>query len=61
MAAGFDGDAVFEEEQNFLAEFGFGLGVGDGDARSAGFEEKGRGHAGFAEADYENAFVFQVH
>ena len=36
VAAGFDGDAVFEEEENFLAEFGFGLGVGDGDAGATG-------------------------
>ena len=61
MASGFDGDAVFEEEQNLLAQLGFGLRVGNGDAGAAGFQEKGRGHAGFAEADYENAFVFQVH
>ena len=61
VAAGLDGDSVLEEEQNFFAKLGFGLGVGDSDTGSAGFEEKGGGYAGFAKADYEYAFVFQVH
>ncbi len=61
MAAGFDRDPMLQQEQDFIAKFGFGLGVRHRDAGAARLQEQGRGHARLAEAHDEDAFVVEIH
>ena len=61
MAAGFDRDAMLQQEQNFIAKLGFRLRIRHRDASAARLQKKRRGHARFAETDDQHVFVVQIH
>ena len=61
VAAGFDRDAMLQQEQDFIAQFGFRLGIRHRDAGAARLQKKRGGHARLAETDDEHAFVVQLH
>ena len=61
MSAGFHGDAVVEQDRYFLSELILRLGIRNSYLRALGFQKQRRGHARPAEADYEHAFVVDVH
>ena len=61
VSAGFDRDAVIEQDRNFFAQLVLRLGVGDRDLRASRLQKQSRGHAGLAQADDEHAFVVEIH
>jgi hypothetical protein len=52
---------MIEQDGNFLAELVLWLGVRNGNACASGLQEQRRRHPGLAQADYEHAFVGEIH
>ena len=61
MLSGFDGDAMIEQQRNFVTELLRRFGVGDGNPRAALLQEQSAGHAGLAQPNHQHAFAFDVH
>ena len=61
VPSGFDRYSVVEENWYLIRQLILRLGVGDGHPRSPRLEKQRRGDAGFPQADYQHAFVVEVH
>jgi hypothetical protein len=61
VAAGFDRDAVIERIGISCGQLIRRLGVGNGNAGAAIFQEQGRSHSRLAQANHQNALVFEIH
>ena len=61
VSAGFDRDAVIEQDRNLFAQLVLRLGVRNRDFRPSRLQEQGGGHARLAQADDQNAFVGEIH
>ena len=61
MAASFNRDAMLQQEQNFIAQFGFGLRIRHRNPRPTRLQKKRRSHPGLAQANHQHAFVVKIH
>ena len=61
MAAGFNRDPMFQQQQDFIAKLSLRLGVRHRDASTARLQKKRGGHAGLAKTDNQHAFVVEIH